>query len=130
MSLHMLLYTHASIFLGYISGGGIFCLYILADIAKLPFRQVIPTSRPPSSGPSAHKLAACSGIQHACVIGLLGSGLCGSEPETTLSGQMLPGTAGFGLCDCHCQITKGVCQMGAFTHQAVTQVISLCWSID
>lgn len=64
-------------------------LCILADIATSPFRQVLPTSRPPSCGPSARQVVRTS---HTCVIGRLVSGLLS---QTALSGQMFSGTVGF-----------------------------------
>lgn len=121
-SLHILLYTRASIFsdrfqvVGFAGSEGIsivpfgrFCQVALQTghtslqtrwqqgQACISWKFVQTSSTPVSS--------ACSA-----------PALC-SEPETILLGQMLSGTAGFGLCCCCCQITKGVYQRGALTHQ-------------
>lgn len=113
ISFHILSYTLASVFLGQVSGGGI-CwvrgIYIvcLGRYCQAALQTGQTNLQASHHGPSACKLAVCPGIWHNSVTGLLGSGLCGSEPEITLWGQMFPRAAGSGPCGCcHCQISKG-----------------------
>lgn len=83
----------------------IYALYIWADIVSFPFRQARPTCRLPNSGLSAcrlwfvqvHPVQLCYWRPRVWALWL--------EPQTTLWGHVLPGTAVLGFCSCHCQIT-------------------------
>lgn len=105
-----------------------YTLYIWPDIANLPFRQIRPTPRLPSSGPSDCKLWFVQAQPAQYVIGLLGSGLCGSEPETTLWSQMLPGLLAWGFVAATSRSLKGLVRWGPLFTKAGTPGILMSGS--
>lgn len=106
---------------------GIYIVH-LASYCQFALQTVRPTSRLPSSGPSDYKLWFVQAQPAQCVISLLGSGLCGSEPETTLWGQMLPGLLAWGFVAATTSSLKGFVRWGPLFTKAGTQVILLSGS--
>lgn len=106
-----------------------YTLYIWPDIANLPSGQVRPTSRLPNSGPRDYELWFVQAQPAQCVISLLGSGLCGSEPETTLWGQMPLELLAWSFVAATTRSLKGLVRWGPLFTKAGTQVILLSGSI-